>query len=825
MTQRWLPLHVTFAGLAGLAAASCGSSVDQRPATVGDFIVQAGPTGLSVVSASNRSRKILESVTSGVGAYAPAAVRTGHANFEMMFGSFRITDDNTPWRSSQTLRVERRPADGLEAAWRDQNGGLLVTLSASAPAPGTLRLDLRAASADVNRLSLAFACTADERFAGFGAQADGIDHRGQKVPIWTSEPGIGKTQSDDPQGALWFVEGTRHASSMGLPVWMSSRGYLGVAATNKRSIFELCSVRTDAWRLEAWDNQVTLWIYDGPAPATALERATAGVLGRPKRPPALVFAPWGDAIFGSANVRLIASLYRENKIPCSIIWTEDWRGGEDWIQGYRVKEEWIIDRTMYPDAEALAAELRAAGFAWLAYFNTFMIEGSTIYTAGLDGGHFVRKQDGTPYLFNSMAFRSTGLIDITRPATREWVKSYMRGVLDAGFVGWMFDFGEWLPADAVLASGADPLEYHNLYALDWNKLNAEVLAEREADGVQRLFFARSGWMGSAPVVPAWWSGDQWTTFQKDDGLPSVIPIGLNLGIVGISHYGHDIAGYQNAATISSTKELFFRWTTLGALSPIMRTHHGTRARVNWWFGKDAETMAHFKRWSRLHQQLFPYLDGASRVSETTGLPIMRALLLEFPDDPLAWTIADQFLLGPALLVAPVVDEGAVSRRVHFPSGRWFPLEGGAPVDGPVDLEVALPVTEIGVYGRAGRIVPMHPEGVETVLPASAPTVSMESVLGQRTLLVFTGAQGQFTERDGTTYAVQGALASGAAELREAGALLSACASSTQRGCVAGRDEAKRRIAVRLSGTGPLESGSFQLTATGTARTLDVILAW
>ncbi|MBS1149510.1 MAG: Alpha-glucosidase, partial [Myxococcaceae bacterium] len=356
---------------------------------------------------------------------------------------------------------------------------------------------------------------------------------------------------------------------------------------------------------------------------------------------------------------------------------------------------------------------------------------------------------------------------------------------------------------------------HQRYASAWAKLNAEVLAER-TDGRQRVFFSRAGWLGSTAFTPVVWGGDQRTSFARDDGLYTVIPIGLNLGLGGVSTYGHDIGGYQSATNPPSTKELFFRWTTLGALTPVMRTHHGTAARDNWRWDKDAETVAHYRRWALLHLRLFPYFDGAAQQAEARGLPLMRALPLIAPEDPAGWTISDQYGLGPSLLVAPVVEEGALKRTVHFPPGAWIALDGSEIYDGPKDVEVAAPLGEIPVFARAGSVLPLLPASIQTLLPAEPPVIDLDDVKDARVLWVYGEGSGQFTERDGTTYTLS---AGGPGGLREAGVALPACTSATQRGCL---DASGAQKVLRLAGQGPVQLGSYQLEISGPARTIDVV---
>jgi alpha-glucosidase (family GH31 glycosyl hydrolase) len=723
----------------GVAVATACPGEEPGPWEVGLFTVARDGPRLVV---ERDGRRLLESALTDRAPYVPVATGSTDATFEMMYGAFRITDGPISWRAGDRLQPD--------GTWPG-----VARVTANSPAEGVLLLEVTAADSNVNRTSLAFRCAPGEHFLGFGAQQDGVDHRGHRVPVWTSEPGIGKTDSDDDPD-LWFLLGARHASSMGLPTFLSSRGYIVVVENDHRSVFEMCSEREDAWRVEVWDRSVRLWLYDGPSPRDALARATAGVLGRPPRPPPMAFAPWVDAITGSQHVRDVVTLLRQNGIPASAIWTEDFRGGRPSANGsYRLREEWDLDRTLYPDAEELAAELKRDGLAWHAYFNTFLVRGTRVFGEAQEHGYFVKNPAGEPYLFDGVTFVPSGLVDLSSPPAREWLKGYMRRALDVGFSGWMADFGEWLPHDAVLASGEDPLAAHNRYPREWQRVSHEVAAERAGATPPVVYFSRSGWLGSAALSPVFWGGDQRTSFQRDDGLYSVIPLALNLGLAGVSTFGSDIAGYQDGTNPTSTKELFFRWTQLGALSPVMRTHHGVKASLNWWFGKDDETLQHFKRWARFHTSLFPYLDGSSVEAETSGIPLMRTLALHFPDDDVAWTVSDQYMLGPWLLVAPVVEEGAVERLVHFPPGVWMRWDGGAPVTGPTDVRVEAPLTDTVLYAAAGSVVPLLPEDVDTLLPASPPTRGLDDVDGHRVVRVYLGADGAFTERDGTRYTLQG----------------------------------------------------------------------
>ncbi len=599
-------------------------------------------------------------------------------------------------------------------------------------------------------LSFGFRCDATDHFAGFGAQSWDADHRGQTVPTFVTEGGIGKSETDDYAG-LWMLQGQRHSSQAPLPELLARRGYVMVVDSPRRSVFALCSEDTSVARVQI-DMPAVMHVFDGPAPAVAIARATS-VSGRPRMPPPVAFAPWLDAIFGSDNVRRVATKLREQGIPGSVIWTEDWRGGDRSGDNYALKEEWEVDRTLYPDIEALADDVHSLGFDFHVYFNPFVYEGSKAWDETASKGYLVHTPEGENLTFDGAKFTKTGLLDLDNEDARAWAVGKMRAAMDLGADGWMNDFAEWLPTDAVTAKGPS-YESHNLFPVRWQEIAREAIDGYPGERGERLFFSRSAWLGSAPLCDVFWAGDQRTTFDRDDGLPTVVPMGIGLGLVGISTYGHDIAGYQSANNPGSTKELFFRWTELGAFSPVMRTHHGAQPDLEWSWESDAETIAHFKRYAALHMALVPTLTGLAREAADTGLPMWRSLAIHHGDDEAVWAITDEVLLGRGLLVAPVMEAGASSREVYFPEGRWYPFDGGEALAGPGAIEVEAPLTEIPVFARAGTIVPMYPEGVMTLVRGSASIPDAKSVGDDRVVRVYLGASGDFSEDGGLAYRLE-----------------------------------------------------------------------
>ncbi|MEM9195411.1 MAG: TIM-barrel domain-containing protein [Myxococcota bacterium] len=675
------------------------------------------------------------------------AFRTGNATFQFEFGSFRIEEfDVEPWTGVDRLSALEETADGVGFTLRGGNERLGNGTVAPIDDRG-IAITIQAEDPLHDRASFAFECEPDEHFLGFGGQSFDVDHRGQRIPIWVQEDGITKVDNNDYLGP-WMLIGRRHSTHTPMPIFVSSRGYAVILDTPYRSIFDMCSEDEGAIRIEAWEGELKLrvfWAGDLPG---AVELLT-GDVGRPELPPTFAFAPWLDAIFGPDNVRRVATALRTEGIPTSIIWTEDFRGGGDTGTGYGLEEDWRIDRDLYPDFEALADELHGLGFKFLTYNNTFLVTDVDVYDEAVSGGHVITKQDGSPFLFFGPTFEETTLVDLSSPTAVEWMKDIYREQTTAGADGWMADFAEWLPHDAVLASGEDALAAHNLYPVEYARANRELMDALEAeDGVERLFFMRAAYLGSQPLVSVVWAGDQQTDFTLGDGYPSVIPMGIGLGVTGFPYFGHDIAGYMSELTVASTKELFFRWTTFGALSPIMRTHHGREARMNWNWESDADTTAHFRRWTRLHQQLFVYLLALGRDAAERGHPMMRPLAFHYPDFEAGWTATDQYMLGSRIIVAPIIEEGATSRTVALPDEMFYPLLGGTAVSGTI--EAAAGPEEIPAFVPAGSMLVLLPDGVDTVVDTTDPTLTtLESVGDDREIWLYRDGADEFMEHNET----------------------------------------------------------------------------
>jgi alpha-glucosidase len=699
--------------------------------SVGAFMVEASGAGFSVSHAS------------GLALDASAfAFRRADATYEMQFGSFKIEEQvESDWSTSTGLKSVDRD-EGRTTAILLDDGDELAELTLEEDR-GSLRIRARALN-DETRARIDLGCDAAGGYLGFGAQTHDVDHRGQIVPVFVSEQGIGKVDTDEPHD-VWFLVGTRHQSYLPVPSLIAPRAssYGIMATTFKRSIWDLCATDPNTLAIETWEGTIELLISPGPAPLDVIEQQTAHT-GRIPPPPAWTFGVWMEAIGGSDPVRAEADRLRSERIPVSAIWSEDWRGARDEGAQYILEEDWGWDEQLYPELPALIDELHASGIAFMSYFNTFLVEDADVWEEAESSGYFVTDRRGEPFLFREADNQLTGLTDLFDPGAREWVRGHLEDALMMGADGWMADFAEWYPADrrqVEVSDGSDAESAHHRYPLVWAEVNREAI--ENTGRTDAVIFHRSGYTGSQGKAHVIWAGDQRTSFDDDDGLPTIVPILLGLSATGFPVVTHDIGGYVSATNDNTTKELFFRWTTLGALAPVMRTHHGREAFSNWRWSSDAETIAHFKRWADFHTALFPYFEGLARDASERGAPLLRPLAFSDPSDARLHGIKDAYTVGEHLLVAPILTSSVTSRSVSLPAGVWFDLATHEAKSGDIQIEV--PLQEIGLFARAGAVIPVLPPGVQSL---RATDTELDPTDVGREIWIWLGADGSSRLNEG-----------------------------------------------------------------------------
>lgn len=403
-----------------------------------------------------------------------------------------------------------------------------------------------------------------------------------------------------------------------------------------------------------------------------------------------------------------------------------------------------FDPQRFPDPEGFIREVRALGYRLVLWISPWLVwdaDPSPAYRFCAEHGLLIRRADGSPYvhrLANSPTFVGSCL-DFTNPATVAWWQGHLRRLIRMGVDGFKTDFGEQVPLDAIFHDGRTGATWHNAYPRLYNQVTSEALAA-ETHGV---LLARSAWHGSQPYS-AIWAGDQSSDFGPATGLPSVIIAGQNAGLSGFPFWASDIGGYFG----TPSDEVFVRWTQFGAFSPIMQIH-GTGCREPWRFS--AETLAIYRRYAQIHMDLLPYVYSSARRAVETGIPIMRALALEHPDDEGAWgDLAEhEYCFGDHLLVAPVYYGRDRFRHLYVPRGLWRDFWTGEPVEGGRVHRVPAPLDTIPVLARAGALVPWLDPSADTCLLAEDPTIRQAGP--HLRLAIYPGADGAFELYDSTRF--------------------------------------------------------------------------
>ncbi len=374
------------------------------------------------------------------------------------------------------------------------------------------------------------------------------------------------------------------------------------------------------------------------------------------------------------------------------VWSQDWSGENRTIMGKQVWWNWEADEKLYPDLKGAIQKLNARGVRFLGYINPYLVKDSRLYNECKDKKFLITKADGSVYHIKSTTF-DAGMLDLTDPAAVRFVKDVLikKNMLDLGMSGWMADFGEYLPVDAVLHDG-DPKKLHNLWPVLWAKVNREAVEEYGAKDV--LFFMRSGYIGIQTYAPILWNGDQHTDVTRDYGMPCVMPASFSLGFSGAPMVHCDIGGFFSFGKLKRDDELFVRWMEMAAFSLLMRSHESIRPWANSQFDAPAVT-PHTVRLTNLHAALKPYIDLCIEDAQK-GIPALRPDFYEAMDYGCSKDMYAYFL-GPDLFVCPVIERHAKKRQVHLPAGDWIHFWTGKPYAGGQSYTVDAPLGQLPVF--------------------------------------------------------------------------------------------------------------------------------
>jgi len=606
-----------------------------------------------------------------------------------------------------------REGDSIVADLGGKSGEPLVRMKAFFIDGRTLKVEMEVLDNDeVNRFRVRFRRDADDRYYGMGERVNAVEHSGERLSNWSEENGLGLSYLSEvwPKAPFNPFPRGRDTTYFPSPIYINpGKGYGFLLDDVHNSTFDFGKKCKKTLEIENWNERFDFLVFAGETPLELIEAQTA-YTGRIKVPTPWAFAPMNAVVEGEDRVLEVARLLREEGIPTTAIWSESW-----W---WRV--EWEVNRDLYPDYEGMNAALQDDGFRSLAYYQPYISLETKAFAEGDANGYFTKDKNGETYDF-ILGVWAKAQLDLTNPEAREWwVDSFFQNSLDMGVDGWMHDFGEHTPPDSVSYDGRSGWEVHNEYNVTWSKLGREFFDKARPDG-DYCFYIRGGYTGVQKYASIMWTGDQNSNFERYDGLPSNLPSILSVGISGHPICTTDIAGFNCFVNRSSDRELFMRWTELGALLPVMRIHRGQDEVCDHWsFDRDPETLAHYKDHAILHTALFPYFYTLAHQAADKGWPVIRHLMLHYPDDPETWRLDYQFLVGDRVLAAPVLERGAREWEVYFPEGEWVHWWTGDAFEGPGRAVVSADLGETPLFVRSGKILPLFDSRIDTLAKEDRP---------------------------------------------------------------------------------------------------------
>lgn len=698
--------------------AADGQSVTLKAATTGGetLAVQVGAAGAGVIrvrlgqdpEARTRSARAITMVRPG--SYPDTHVRVDDGLVRVDAGQVVAEITLDPWHL-RFLEPGGRTLLAENGGERDISGRLRTLPFGRSTVDGT-----------VVAYHETFTARADERFVGFGEKFTALDKRGQRALMWNFD--------------AFGSESDR--SYKCVPLYLSSRGYGVLVDSGTPVEFDVCQSTTSCVQILVPDDLIDYYVIAGPAPADVLDRFDR-LTCRPVLPPKWAFGSWissGFYVDTQEKVLERARRLREGGIPCDVLHLDCyWQ-----VAGHWSDLQW--DTENFPDPAGMLATLAEQGFRVSLWINPYISHLSPYFEAAAAAGHLLRRRDGEVYVADVWhgTHPASGIVDFTNPDAAAWFSGLLRPLLAQGVSVFKTDFAEGVPADAVATNGMTGVELHNVYALLYNDVVSRTTQEVVGHG---MVWARSTFLGGQRHC-AQWSGDVNCSYP---GMASSLRGGLSHGLSGVPFWSHDVGGF----TGTPTPDLYARGAQFGAFSPLVR-FHGTTSRLPWDFPEHAARIAVDAL--RLRYRLMPYLYSAAVESARTGMPMMRALLVDAPEDPAAWTAELEYLLGPDLLVAPMTDPDG-SRQVYLPAGDWVDYWTGTVHSGQRYLPVHKPLEQIPLFVRYGALIPVVPLA-DTVADGpftDVTVVSWGAVDGRTVIRDVDGDTVVVAARDGDRFAV------------------------------------------------------------------------
>ena len=532
---------------------------------------------------------------------------------------------------------------------------------------------------------------ADEQYYGFGEKSTSLDKRGIAMSMWNSDIPAYTASTDPLYEDIPFFYGVTQTSCYG--IFFDNTYYAS---------FNMGKEDPGVYSFGATDGELNYYFMNGPKPKDVLMRFSR-LIGRMPMPPAwaLGYQQCRWSYYPEGRVREIASLFRAKRIPCDAIYLDI-----HYMDGYRV---FTWDSTRFPDPGRMIGDLAKDGFKTIVIIDPgIKIDSSYwVFRSGIEGNNFLRYPDGR--MFTGQVWPGDCYFpDFTNRSTRIWWGSLFRGLVENGVRGFWNDMnepsvfngpGKTINPEVIHNDRGlftDHRKNHNIYGMQMVRATRDgVLALRP--GERPFVLTRANYAGGQRYSAAW-TGDNSSTWSD---LQMALPMCLNLSISGQPFVGTDIGGFIGMPS----GELYARWLELGVFTPLMRSHSEINSpnKEPWEYGKEFEDIN--RRTIELRYELFPYLYSSFHDASVTGIPMMRPLVFDYPEDQRTYHRADEFIFGKDILVAPVLQPGATHRDVYLPAGAWYDYWSDTSYTGSQTVTVDAPLDRVPFFVKAGSVIP------------------------------------------------------------------------------------------------------------------------
>ena len=509
---------------------------------------------------------------------------------------------------------------------------------------------------------------------GLGERFAAYVKNGQSIDMWNADGGTASEQT-----------------YKNIPFYMTNRGY-GVFVEDTSDVsFEVASEKVERVQFSAEGETIVYDVIYGGTPKAVLDGYTA-LTGRPALLPAWSFGLWLSTSFTTNYDEKTATSFiqgmADRDIPLSVFHFDCfWMKGFNWC-------DFTWDEETFPDPEGMLKRYHDRGLHLCCWINPYIAQASPLFREGMEHGYLLKKTNGDVWQ-TDLWQAGMGILDVTNPDARAWYCGYLRKILRMGVDCLKTDFGERIPVkDIAYFDGKDPLHMHNYYSFLYNKMVFDLLKEERGEG-EAILFARSATAGSQQF-PVHWGGDNSASYIS---MAETLRAGLSMSHSGFGFWSHDISGFEQTAPA----DVYKRWAAFGLLSSHSRLHGSSSYRVPWLF--DEESCDVVRKFTRLKCLLMPYLYGAAVEAHEHGTPMMRPMMLEFPDDPACDTLDRQYMMGESLLVAPVFHADS-HVDYYLPDGLWTSLLDGRKVQGGRWQKETHDFLSLPLMVRPGTVLPM-----------------------------------------------------------------------------------------------------------------------